>query len=105
MIDIANLIKEAKAADSDEAVSTIISDLSSASDISVVIEEKGVGMYGSAESRGRGQGQGRSMGSGLGNMLQDANTSEETEFFFAQHHILNTPFMIYKDAEDIDYVI
>lgn len=95
---IANRIKSA---DNESVVQTLISDQSASSDISIVIEATGLGMYGS-DTRGRGQGRN---GDGLGSMLKNTESTSGISFYYAEHHVLNTPFMIYKDATNPDYIV
>lgn len=105
--EMKNIADQIRDADNSAEIEMIMGHLSASTDISVVIEEAGIGMYGSESSRGYGQGRNSN---GLGNMLRavkadDDDDDDDVSFFYAEHHVLNTPFMIYKDAADKTYVI
>lgn len=94
--EMKSIASQVKTAGSEENINTLIRDLTASSDISVVIDTRGRGMYGSGTSHGHGMG--RNMGDGLGSMLRTSDMEVQDGLFISQHHVLNTPFMVYKES-------
>lgn len=93
MLDIAQMIQEIEG---EESLELLITDISGATDITVVLENEAIQPSGG--NGGRGRGMGRNFVDGFGGIIAEASTMNSSAFYTVKHHALNTDFMIYKDT-------
>ncbi len=95
MLDVAQKIQQTQ---NQENLAFLITDISGATDITVVMEDEAV--QPSSGNGGHGRGLGRNFADGFGGIIAEAGTISPDSFFIVEHHALNTEFMIYKDVLD-----
>jgi len=102
MVQVAETLAEM---DDFDEMSEAISNISTTSDISVVLTSGNNNVVLGAERQGQGHGRGNMQAEGLVKMLQPSGSGGGSFFYTTEHHALNAPYLVYVEELNADYQI